>query len=405
MKLIFPSLTHLWQIYTIRLTSTTNDIPLMHFHVPWSNEDLYNLVTLRNPSSPSTVLSKSLHRPMRLKLHRPSPKDQMNRFPSLELYLNSHGSYTIQIDSSFLELLAQLIRYYIFLLPTFLFTVLCVSFSLQIYDIRLRVYQTMFAWQIHLPFAVALTVLYRLLVICCPQSTFVVNLVDNGYYFLCLPLILYAVALTLWTLIALIVDNILFDLIRRILFPLFTQLQNELNYRVKYTRYIQCILLLIPLISTLMFSGSNGHITLFFLAVAHTIWRGTINHRLREILTTLLFFHGLLLLLNLTGFIIYVRSVVLQGFLPLYLIMSDSSFLSAVCSIFAFYSRFLFDRSSSKSIKWLKLMTDRYGRMISMSVAIVSHIYCSYSMHYLWIGICVIFVEATLLFFVRIHQE
>lgn len=405
-KLNFPTLTHLWQVYTIRLVSNKDQVPLMHFHVPWSNEDLYNLVTLRNPSSPSTVLLKSLHRQMRLKLHRPASKNEQSKdSPSLELFLDPQISYTLHIDLSFVDVLAQLVRYHVFLLPTFLFTVLCVSFTLQIYDVRLRVYQTMFAWQVHLPFAVLLTVLYRLLILLCPRSNFVVNLSDNSYYFLLLPMVLYAVALTLWTFIAFIVDYMIFDFIRRFLYPIFIQFHAELSQQTKYTRLVQTILLGSPLIYALIFSGSSAHIALFFLAIGHTLWRGTINIRLREILTTLLFFHGLLVLLNLTGFIIHVRSVFVQSFAPLVMIMPDPSFVSAICSIVAFSFRFIFDRTKITLIGKLRILAHRYARVICMGAAVLSQVYCSYSMSYLWIGICVIFVQATLLFFVPVHQE
>ena len=406
-KLNFPTLTRLWQVYAVRLASNKDDrIPLMRFHVPWSNEDLYNLVSLRQTSSPSTVLAKALRHQMRLKLHRPAPKnDGANASPSLELFLDPQASYTLHIDSSFVDLLAQLVRYYVFLLPTFLFTVLCVSFTIQIYDVRLRVYQTTFAWQVHLPFAVLLTVLYRLLILLSPRSAFAVNLADNSYDFLFLPLILYAVALTLWALISFVVDYLIFDLIRALLYPLFIQLQTELNHQPKYTRYVETFLLLLPLICALIFSGSIGHIALFFLALGHTLWRGTINVRLREILSTLLFFHGLLTLLNLTGFIIHLRSVFVQGFAPLSLIMPDPLLVSALCAIVAFSCRFLFDRTRLKFVGQLKNFAHRYARFICMAVAILSQVYSSYSMYSLWIWTCVIFVQAALLFFVPVHQE
>jgi hypothetical protein len=380
----------------------------MRFHVPWSNEDLYNLVSLRETSSPKTVLSKSLHRGMRLKLHRPPPLDEPTEeplYPSLELFLDPQSSYILYIDASPLDMLSQLIRYYVFLLPTFLFTVLCISFSLQVNEPRLRIYQTMLAWQFHLPIACLIAVIYRISILCFPRSHFVVNLYDNGYYFFFLPLILYAVALSIWALIALIVDNLIFELFRPIAHPLIHYIHHELTSRVKYSRWIQSILLMLPLLATMMFGGSNGHITLFFLAVLHTIWRGTINQRLREILNTLLFFHGLLVVLNLSGFIVHVRSVLIQGLLPLYVIMSDPSFVSAICSISAFYCRFLLDRFRARSFWRIQLFLYRYSQMVLIILALVSQVYCSYMMDRLWIFICFVFIHAAILFFIPLHRE
>ena len=380
----------------------------MRFHVPWSNEDLYNLVSLREPSSPKTVLSKSLHRQMRLKLHRPPPLDEPTEdplYPSLELFLDPELSYTLYIDASVLDILSQLIRYYVFLLPTFLFSVLCVSFSLQVNEPRLRTYQTMLAWQFHLPIACVIAIIYRLSILFIPRSQFAVNLYDNGYYFFFLPLILYAVALGLWALIALIVDNFLFELFRPIAHPLILYIHQELTGRVKHSRWIQSILLMLPLLATTIFGGSNGHITLFFLAVLHTIWRGTINQRLREILNTLLFFHGLLVVLNLTGFIVHIRSVLIQGLLPLYVIMADPSFLSAICSISAFYCRFLSDGFRGRAFWRIQIFLYRYAQMILIVLALISQVYCSYMMDRLWIFICLVSIHAAIVFFVPLHRE
>ena len=397
-KLVFPTLTRLWQVYTVRLVSSNLRTPLLHFHVPWSNEDLYNLVSFRDPSSPLTVLAKSLERQMRLKLHRPRPDSSDH--PSLELFLDPTSSYTLHIDFSLLDLLAQLVRYYIFLLPTFLFTVLCISFALQIENTSLRTFQTMLAWQVHLPVSIGLTCLYKLVIVCFPF----VNDHANGYYFFLLPFVLYFLALSLWALIAFVVDYLIFDFIRPMLFPLFTHLSQELNQYVKLSRAVQWVLLALPMLSATLFSGSYGHIGLFFLAVLHTLWRGTINRRLRDILTTLLLFHGLLVVLNLTGFIIHVRSVLIHGPLPLYLIMPDPSLLSAVCCILAFYGRFLFDRNQSRSLSALKSLVQKQSRTILIVLAIVSQLYCSYAMYRLWMLISFVFIHAAMIFFVPTHQ-
>ncbi len=391
-------------MYNIYLSSTNQKIPLIHFHVPWSNEDLYNLVSLRNPSSPSSNLPKSLHRQMRLKLHRLplSPSDQ---YPSLELFLDPNSSYTLEITYSFLDILSQLIRYYIFLLPTFLFTVLCISYSLQVNDTVLRTYQTMLAWQIHIPIAILITIFYKIIILIFPSSNFVVNIHSNGYYFVFLPLIMYFLALSLWALISFIVDYLIFNFTRIMLSPAIVYVHNELHHQMKYTRLIQLLLLAMPLLSTLLFSGSNGHITLFILALAHAFWRGTINRRLREILTTLLLFHGLLVILNLTGFIIHVKSIIAQGLLPIYLMMPDPSLLSAICCIGAFYLRFTLDRSQSKIIQRMKLILYRYNQLFLISLAMISQFGCSYAMYHLWILIFFVFVHAAVIFFVPLHQD
>ena len=391
-------------MYNVYLSSNTQQIPLIHFHVPWSNEDLYNLVSLRDPSSPTTNLPKSLHRQMRLKLHRP-PRFTINQYPSLELFLDPNSVYTLQITYSFLDILSQLIRYYIFLLPTFLFTVLCISYLLLVNDTRLRTYQTMLAWQVHIPIALLIAILYKIIILSFPSSNFVVNIHSNGYYFFFLPLIMYFLALSLWAITSFIIDYLIFDYIHLLLYQAFVYAYNELNQQLRYTRLIQSILLLIPLLSTLVCSGSNGHITLFILALLHTIWRGTINQRLRPILIILLLFHGLLVLLNLTGFIIYIKSIFIQGVLPLYMIMSDPSLLSAICCIFAFYLRFIFHRSYSKFIQITKQIFNKYNRIILISLALISQFFCSYSMYYLWILICFIFIHAAVIFFVPSHTE
>ncbi len=391
-------------MYNIHLSSTNDQIPLIHFHVPWSNEDLYNLVSLRDPSSPSKTLAKSLHRRMRLKLHR-SSGFSMNQYPSLELFLDPKSSYTLQISSSFLDILSQLIRYYIFLLPTFLFTVLCVSYFLQVNYTTLRTYQTMLAWQVHIPIILLISILSHVIISIFPSSNFVVNIHSNGYYFLFLPAILYFLALSLWAIISFLIDYVLLDSIRSILFPIFTQIQIELNQQIKYSYLIQSIALLIPLFATLIFSGSNGHITLFLIAFSHTIWRGTINRRLREILTTLLLFHGLLVSLHLTGFIIHIKSLIVQGLYPLYMMMPDPSFISAIFCILAFYVRFLPNRPPLKLIQTIKWIFYKYNRIILISLAIGSQFLCSYSMYYLWIFICFIFIHAAMIFFIPLHQE
>jgi hypothetical protein len=391
-------------VYNVYLSSDNQQIPLIHFHVPWSNEDLYNLVSLRNPSSPSSNLPKSLHRQMRLKLHRP-PRFTSAQYPSLELFLNPNSSYTLQIKSSFIDILSQLIRYYIFLLPTFLFTVLCVSYSLQVNDAFLRTFQTMLAWQVHIPIAVLITLLYRIIILIFPSSNFVVNIHSNGYYFFFLPFIMYLLALSLWAIISFIIDYCIFDIIHPILQPIFIGTYNALNLQIGHSHLIQAGFLIIPLVSTLACSGSNGHISLFLFALAHVVWRGTINRRLREVLTTLLLFHGLLVFLNLTGFIIYIKSIIVQGLLPLYLIMSDSSFVSAICCITAFYTRFLLNRTQSRLIQKTKVILRKYNRIILTVLAIICQFFCSYSMYHLWIFIFFIFIHSSVIFFVPSHPE
>jgi hypothetical protein len=391
-------------VYNIYLSSNNQKLPLIHFHVPWSNEDLYNLVSLRNPSSPTSNLPQSLHRQMRLKLHRLS-LHSINQYPSLELFLNPNSSYNLQINSSFLDILSQLIRYYIFLLPTFLFTVLCISYFIQVNYTGLRTYQTMLAWQVHIPIGILITILYKLIIFIFPSSNFVVNIHLNGYYFLFLPLIIYFLALTLWAIISFIIDYLIFDSIRSILYPIFITIHNELNQQIKYYHLTQLILLLIPLLSTIIFSGSNGHIALFILSLLHIIWRGTINRRLREIFTTLLLFHGLLVFLNLTGFIVHIKSIFVQGLLPLYIIMSDPSLISALCCIFAFYFRFIFNRLQLKLIQKIKFILYKYNRLILILLAISCQFLCSYSMYYLWIYIFLVFIHAAVIFFIPIHPE
>ncbi|CAF0734942.1 unnamed protein product [Adineta steineri] len=405
-KLVFPTLTHLWQVYNVYLSSNNEQIPLIHFHVPWSNEDLYNLVSLRSPSEPSKNLPKSLHRQMRLKLHRlPQSSSNNNQYPSLELFLDPNSSYTLEINYSFLDILSQLIRYYIFLLPTFLFTVLCISYSLQMNDTRLRVYQTMLAWQIHLPIALLISILYKIIIEIFPSANFVVNIHSNGYYFFCLPLIMYFLALSIWAMISFIIDYLILDFVRELLNPALVLVHSEIHQQTKYVHLIQWVILILPLLTTVTFSGSNGHITLFILALIHVVWRGTLNRRLREILTTLLLFHGLLVALNLTGFIVHVKTVFAQGLLPLYIIMSDPSFLSAICCIGAFYLRFILDRTHLNIIQKIKTILYKHNRLILVSLALISQFCCSYSMYYLWILISFIFIHAAVIFFVPIHQE
>lgn len=404
-KLVFPTLTHLWQVYNIYLSSNTQQVPLIHFHVPWSNEDLYNLITLRDPSSPSSNLPKTLHRHMRLKLHRLPLNSANDQYPSLELYLNPNIDYKLEIQSSFIDILSQLIRYYIFLFPTFLFTVLCVSYYLQTNYTILRTYQTMLAWQIHIPMALLITILYKIFILVFPTSNFVTNIHTNGYYFLLLPLILYFLALSFWAIVSYIIDYVLLDYFHRLLSPLLNYLYNELTQQLQYTYIIQSIILSMPLLSTFLFSGSNGHISLFVTAFLHIIWRGTINRRLREILTTLLLFHSLLVILNLTGFIIHIKSIFIQKFLPLCLIMSDPSFISAICSILTFYLRFLFNRTNFKLIQYIKLIFSKYNHFILIILAISCQFLCSYSMYYLWIYICFIFIHVAVIFFISIHQD
>ena len=403
-KLIFPTLTHLWQVYNILLSMNNGPIPLIHFHVPWSNEDLYNLVSLRDPSSPSKTLPKTLDRQMRLKLHR-LPRSSIHQYPSLELFLDPNSSYTLRISSSFLDILSQLIRYYIFLLPTFLFTVLCVSYFLQVNYTNLRTYQTMLAWQVHMPIILLISVLYYTMIYMFPSSNFVVNVHANGYYFLLLPAILYFLALSLWAVISFVIDYLLLDSIRSILLPIFAQVQIELNQQTRYSYIIQSIALSIPLFATLILGGSNGHITLFIIASLHIIWRGTINRRLREILTTLLLFHGLLVILHLTGFIVHVKSIIVQGLYPLYFMMPDPSLVSSIFCIFAFYVRFLFTRSSLRFIQTIKSIFSQYNRVILISLAISAQFLCAYSMYYLWIFICLIFIHVAMIFFIPLHQE
>ena len=391
-------------MYNIHLSSSNGQIPLVHFHVPWSNEDLYNLVTLRDPSSPSKLLPKTLDRQMRLKLHRLS-RSAIDQHPSLELFLDPKSSYTLEISSSFLDILAQLIRYYIFLLPTFLFTVLCVSYFLQVNYPTLRTYQTMLAWQVHIPIILLISIFYHTIIRVFPSSNFSVNIHSNGYYFPYLPAILYTLALSLWAIISFVIDYVLLDSIRAILFPILAQVQMELNQQIRYSNIIQLTALLIPLATTFILSGSSGHITLFIIASAHTIWRGTLNRRLREILTTVLLFHGLLVILHLTGFILHIKSIIVQGLYPLHFMMPDPSFISAVICILAFYVRFLFHRSQLKLITTAKSVFYKYNRVILMSLAISSQFLCSYSMYNLWAFICIIFIHIAVVFFIPSHQE
>jgi len=396
-KLVFPTLDTLWQVYQLTLISSdSRQTPFIHFHVPWSNEDLYNLVSLRNPSSPSTVLSQTLQRAIRLKLHRLSSTGSS----SIEFYLQPNSTYTFQIHSSFLDILAQLARYYIFLLPTFLFTVLCVSYSIQINNPNLRTYQTMLAWQIHLPMALFITILYRLVIFLFPSMSFVVNLHSNGYYFFILPFILYGLAMSLWACLSFIIDYILFDSIQRLIYPIFIAIQNELYYQQKLFNSIQLLGLLIPLLATVFFSGSNGHIALFLIALVHIIWRRTINRRLQEILTTLLLFHGLLVCLHLTGFILHIKSLLVEGFYPLYMLTWDCSLPSAFISILAFYLRF-----QSKYFSQLQTFAFRYNQLFLFILSLSAQFFCSYSMYLLWIYICVIFMHVALIYFLPKQQD
>lgn len=397
-------MTHLWQVYHVHLSSNNEQIPLIHFHVPWSNEDLYNLVSLRNPNSPTTPLSKSLHRQMRLKLHRP-PRFTRDEYPSLELFLDPHSSYTLHITSSFLDILSQFIRYYIFLLPTFLFTVLCISYWLQVNQTTLRTYQTMLAWQVHFPIMLSINALYKMMIILFPSSNFVVHIHSNGYYFFFLPTVLYCIALSLWAFISFLIDRVILDTIHPIFFPGFSQIQMEFSRQMRFTSLFQWVALSLPLLATILFSGSNGHITLFLIALVHTIWRRTINRRLRDILMTLLLFHGLLVLLHLTGLIIHVRSIVIQGLYPLYVLMSDPSLISAIFCILAFYVRFLSNRPSWKFIQTIKSIFQKYNQHILIFLAISAQFFCSYSMYYLWIFISIIFIHAGMIFFIPTHQE
>jgi hypothetical protein len=263
----------------------------------------------------------------------------------------------------------------------------------------------MLAWQVHIPIGILITILYKLIIFIFPSSNFVVNIHLNGYYFLFLPLIIYFLALTLWAIISFIIDYLIFDSIRSILYPIFITIHNELNQQIKYYHLTQLILLLIPLLSTIIFSGSNGHIALFILSLLHIIWRGTINRRLREIFTTLLLFHGLLVFLNLTGFIVHIKSIFVQGLLPLYIIMSDPSLISALCCIFAFYFRFIFNRLQLKLIQKIKFILYKYNRLILILLAISCQFLCSYSMYYLWIYIFLVFIHAAVIFFIPIHPE
>jgi len=263
----------------------------------------------------------------------------------------------------------------------------------------------MLAWQVHIPIGILITILYKLIILIYPSSNFVVNIHSNGYYFLFLPLIIYFLALSLWAIISFVIDYLIFDYIRSMLYPIFMTIHNELNHQIKYSRLIQLILLLIPLLSTLLFSGSNGHITLFIISLLHTIWRGTINRRLREILTTLLLFHGLLVFLNLTGFIVHIKSIIIEGLYPLYITMSDPSLISALCCIFAFYLRFIFNYLQLKLFQKIKFIFYEYNRLILILLAISSQFLCSYSIYYLWIYIFLVFIHAAVIFFIPIHPE
>jgi len=263
----------------------------------------------------------------------------------------------------------------------------------------------MLAWQIHIPIGILITIFYQIIIQIFPSSNFVMNIYSNGYYFFFLPLILYFLAISLWAIISFIIDYFIFDSIHRLLYPVFIYVQNELNQQIKYAQLIQWILLIIPLFSTLVFSGSNGHIALFTIALLHIIWRGTINRRLRQMLTTLLLFHGLLVFLNLTGFIIHIKSIFIQGLLPLNMMMPDPSFISALCCITTFYFRFLFNQSQLKFLQKLKLIFYKYNQFILILLAISSQFFCSYSMYYLWIFICLIFIHAAVIFFIPSHQE
>jgi hypothetical protein len=102
---------------------------------------------------------------------------------------------------------------------------------------------------------------------------------------------------------------------------------------------------------------------------------------------------------------VYVKSIIVQGLYPLYFMMPDPSFISAIFCILAFYVRFLFNRSPLKLIQTIKRICYQYNRIILISLAISSQFLCSYSMYYLWIFICIIFIHMAMIFFIPLHQE
>ncbi|CAF1188717.1 unnamed protein product, partial [Didymodactylos carnosus] len=322
-KLYIPNLTYLWQVYGVQLESsncpTTKQRPLIHFHVPWSNEDVYNLVTLRDPSatrsssassSSSSLLSVPLTRNMLLKLHRPRLNFSKNDdYPSLELFLNVQCAYTLTITYSYLDILSQFIRYYIFLLPSFLFSVLCISLAIQIHFPTMKTYETMFLWSIHLPIAGALTIFDKLVIVLYPlrSSDLIIHLYATGYYFFLLPFVFYLLALTILAIVSYLFDRLCFDLIRYFCQNLFQMTYNELQRYQNSAKYVKILWFFILISCTLLISGSCGQIALCYIAFFHCLYCGYINRPLREILTTLFLFHLLLVSLNLSGFIVHIR--------------------------------------------------------------------------------------------------
>lgn len=382
-KLIFPSLTKLWQIYQVKIDAKQNEIPLMRFNVPWSNEDLYNLISEKNPS-------KLIHRSIRLKMHRSRKFSGNNSSVSLEIFFGRKSTQKLTIEFSSIEFLSQLVRYEIFLLPTYLFTVLCVSLSILLVDDRIRLIETFFRWKIHLSFAVFLVFFSRLTNSLRPNF-------DSSYDFLVLPFFLYFFSMSFWMLISFFVDFLFFGWFR--FFFTTNLLEIDRIFQPKSSFF-----LVLPFFSIFLFSSSHGQIAMFFISFVDAIYRGTIHRRFSHILSFLLFLQAFLLVFNSAAFIVHVRNLLVASFLPIFIVGNDSTLLPTFVTFFTFSLRFLLPKMQNSFLHRIKLFLQHNGQIICFIVALFNQIFCFYSICYLWIFVNFIFILVDFSFFLRSHS-
>ncbi|XP_068084428.1 GPI inositol-deacylase isoform X2 [Anabrus simplex] len=124
-ELAVPGLEYAWQAYLLHVIPTScqseEHEAVAVMEVPWSNEQTYTRIT------------SALQKAVQLKLHTPRPSGFTKNKPvKVRLILDPACKYTVRIQSSFLDSLGQLVRFYVTLLLPYVASILLLTLRWQL---------------------------------------------------------------------------------------------------------------------------------------------------------------------------------------------------------------------------------------------------------------------------------
>lgn len=129
-NLSMVGLEQVWHTYTVRVdtvtcysTAVSSSNGLIHFHVPWSREDIYTKVTNEKGSRSEAVLA----------VNSPKPRPEDDRDVRVHLVLDPDCGYVVNIRLSVVRMLGQLVRYYSLTIVQFMIALLLAALSNQMF--------------------------------------------------------------------------------------------------------------------------------------------------------------------------------------------------------------------------------------------------------------------------------